>query len=367
MTFLFRLSEIYKMKTPELNEASIFKPLIIKEIHEEIQDVNTFVLQETGAEKITYKAGQYLTLVDFDHHEEIRRSYSITSAPVLNEPLTIIVKRIENGAFSRRLLDFAKPGDTLLTSGSGGFFTLPDNIQNYRQVFFLAAGSGIAPIFSLLKSVLFSYPDVSAVLFYSNRSPEQTIFLKPLQHMEVAFAGRLKVEWIFSNVPDLTQAHLYKERLQQFLHRYAAAPYHQILFYICGPESYMRMCTFSLQEEKVPRENIRKENFIAQKALPAKEIPPDRDMHRVTMHFHNEQYRLEVQYPDTILQAAKKQGIILPYSCETGRCGNCVARCLEGNVWLSYNEVLTEQELKQGLTLTCVGYPVQGDVVLEVK
>ncbi|MFL5771700.1 MAG: 2Fe-2S iron-sulfur cluster-binding protein [Flavisolibacter sp.] len=71
-------------------------------------------------------------------------------------------------------------------------------------------------------------------------------------------------------------------------------------------------------------------------------------------------------YPDTILQSAKKAGITLPYSCETGRCGNCAARCVHGKVWLSYNEVLTEKELEKGLTLTCVGHPVGGDVILNI-
>ena len=73
-----------------------------------------------------------------------------------------------------------------------------------------------------------------------------------------------------------------------------------------------------------------------------------------------------INYPDSILQAAKKTGISLPYSCEAGRCGSCVAKCTKGNVWHSYNEVLTEKELQQGLVLTCVGHPVEGDVELRI-
>jgi ring-1,2-phenylacetyl-CoA epoxidase subunit PaaE len=116
----------------------------------------------------------------------------------------------------------------------------------------------------------------------------------------------------------------------------------------------------------VQKENIRKETFIIQGKPVPKSDPPDKEAHLVAIQYGDENYQLSVQYPDSILQAAKKQNIILPYSCETGRCGNCVAKCIEGKVWLSYNEVLTEKDLQNGLTLTCVGHPINGDVVLKI-
>jgi ring-1,2-phenylacetyl-CoA epoxidase subunit PaaE len=128
----------------------------------------------------------------------------------------------------------------------------------------------------------------------------------------------------------------------------------------------MRLCTYTLQEEDVPKENIRRENFIIEKKLPPKAVPPDTETHFVTIEQGEARYHFPSAYPDTILQSAKKQGIELPYSCETGRCGNCAARCTGGKVWLSYNEVLTEKDLAEGLTLTCVGYPVGGDVLLQL-
>jgi ring-1,2-phenylacetyl-CoA epoxidase subunit PaaE len=135
-----------------------------------------------------------------------------------------------------------------------------------------------------------------------------------------------------------------------------------ILFYTCGPEAYMRMCTYVLQQEGVKPEQIRKENFVIQGKHIIKPLPPDKDTRRVELNYGGEKFELFVEYPDTILRAARKKGISLPYSCEVGRCGNCVAKCLEGKVWHSYNEVLTEKDLQQGMILTCVAHPVGGDV-----
>jgi ring-1,2-phenylacetyl-CoA epoxidase subunit PaaE len=121
-----------------------------------------------------------------------------------------------------------------------------------------------------------------------------------------------------------------------------------------------------LQEENVPKENIRRETFIIYNQKLKKIAPPDKEVHLVTILYGKENYQLKVQYPDSILQTAKKQNIILPYSCEVGSCGNCAAKCISGKVWLSNNEVLTEKDLQNGLTLTCVGHPVGGDVVLKI-
>ena len=135
---------------------SIYKKLRIEKVYEEAEGFKTFVFEE--GHHINYQSGQYLTLVTFNDHEEVRRSYSITSAPVLHEPLAIGVKRIENGVLSRQLVDGARPGDEVLTTGSGGFFVLPDDIDRYHRLVFFAAGSGITPIFSLIKTALHSLP-----------------------------------------------------------------------------------------------------------------------------------------------------------------------------------------------------------------
>ncbi|HWJ91184.1 MAG TPA: FAD-binding oxidoreductase, partial [Flavisolibacter sp.] len=166
----------------------LFKPVIIEQIHEETKGFKTFVFKEGHG--IDYQAGQYLTFVHRTELQELRRSYSIVSAPLLGEQLTIGVKRIENGAFSRYLVDRAQPGEQLMTTGAGGLFILPPDIVSFKKLFFLAAGSGITPIISLLKTSLYFHKHLRTVLLYSNRSPEATAFLSVLQTLWDNIAGR---------------------------------------------------------------------------------------------------------------------------------------------------------------------------------
>jgi ferredoxin-NADP reductase len=344
---------------------SIYKTIRIREIKEEVKNFKTFVFED--GHNIQYKAGQYITLVQKLEPEEIRRSYSMTSAPALNEPLAIGVKRKENGFFSRLLIDHAKPGDELITTGGGGFFVFPENIHSYKQVFFFAAGSGITPIYSLLKTALHLYPHLSIILIDSNTSPASTISLEDLLKLKNQHPDQFQLKFLFSIAPELIKARLHRELLIELLNLYAISDHSNILFYICGPLSYMRMCTYVLQELHVPSDNIKKENFIIDQPRPPLVLPFDKETHNAVIHFNGKNYSLPIYYPDSILQSAKKHGIELPYSCETGRCGNCVAQLIKGRVWLSYNEVLTDKELAKGLTLTCVGHPVGGDVELKIS
>lgn len=341
----------------------LYKILHIQNIKEEVKDFKTF----SFAENVSYKAGQYLTFVYYSHNEEIRRSYSITSSPVLNEPLSVGVKRIENGLFSRKLIDNAVINDELITIGAGGIFILPDDIENYKQVFFFVAGSGITPVFSLIKTILHVHAHINIVLIYSNASPEKTVFLNELKALGQKFQQRFSTHFLFSNILDLSKARLHRNLIIDFLNGYSVADFSKILFYICGPQSYMRLCTYTLRENDVPLLNIKKEDFVINAVHRRDALPPDKNSYKAFINLNGREFAFTVEYPDSILQAAKKINIALPYSCEAGRCASCMAKCIKGKVWHSYNEVLTEKELRKGAILTCVGHPVDGDVELEIK
>jgi ring-1,2-phenylacetyl-CoA epoxidase subunit PaaE len=343
---------------------SIYKRLIIKKVHEEVKNFKVFTFEENH--NIQYKAGQYLTLVKYHQKEEVRRSYSVTSSPVLNEPLSIGVKRVDNGFFSRQLIDTAKSGDEILTTGAGGFFLLPDDSDNYKQLIFFAAGSGITPIFSLIKTALHAHSYLSIVLIYSNASREKAIFFSDLQKLRLLFPDRFHIEMLFSNSFDLANARLHRDLIFTFIHQLSIVSKERVLYYICGPENYMRLCTYTLLEHGIETNRIKKEDFYISAVRKRDAIPPDKQDHTARIHIKNRTHDIIVHYPDSILKTAKKQELALPYSCEAGRCGNCVARCVSGNVWHSYNEVLTEKELQEGLILTCVGHPIGGDVELEI-
>ena len=280
--------------------------------------------------------------------------------------MSFTVKRIDNGAYSRLLTDKATVGDKLYTTGAAGLFTLPQQITAYKQLFFFAAGIGITPIFSLIKTLLNAQPEQNVVLIYSNRSKEEVVFYNELQALSEKFPDRFKIELLYSTSFDLARARLSKALVPVLLDEYALAQKQEILFYICGPFTYMRMVIFSLEEQGISDEQIRKENFNTNDRQVKKIESPDKATHTATIKYQGKEYTFPVVFPDTILQAAKKIGLILPYSCETGRCGSCAAICKKGKVWLSYNEVLMDMDLKHGSILTCVGHPIDGDVTIEI-
>jgi ring-1,2-phenylacetyl-CoA epoxidase subunit PaaE len=335
--------------------------LKVGQIRNDTVNTKSFILSQLDGKPIRYKAGQFLTLIFKKGILEERRSYSISSTPDLHEPLTITVKRIDNGEFSRYLFDLVQENDILLTIGASGYFTLPEILTPHHQLFFFAAGSGITPILPLIKSVLYHGPDVSVTLLYSNRSEGETIFLHELRHLIEKFPDRFNVEFLFSASKNLLKARLTKILIVQYVkekvHRKEDA-----FFYLCGPFKYMQMATIALLTEGIPPENIRKENFSTEKPV-VKELPPDVLAHSVEVSYEGKKYKFEVQYPLTILQSAKQKGILLPFSCEAGKCGTCSATCVQGKVWHSYNEVLMDRELENGRILTCTGYPYGKDDV----
>lgn len=345
---------------------SAYKKLLVTKVIEETSVCKTIQLQAVDDQPIHYEAGQFLTFIFPKRQREERRSYSISASPILNEPLSITVKKIPNGEFSRKLVDNIKPGDILQTIGASGFFTLPADTSAYQQIFFIAAGSGIVPIMSMLKTILYTKPNIQVTLIYSNSSEKTTIFYKALRDLGTTFPAQLKIEWLMSSHHKLERARLGKWLLEILLKEYSITSFDKTLFYTCGPFDYMRMVTIKLLAEGVPAANIRKENFTIFKTV-IKAVPPDQLMHIVTIHSHDKTHRLPVQYPETILQAAKKNGIDIPFSCEAGRCGTCSATCISGKVWMSYNEVLLEEEIAKGRVLTCVGYPVDGDVEISLQ
>ncbi|MBC7828997.1 MAG: ferredoxin--NADP reductase [Chitinophagaceae bacterium] len=343
----------------------LYKYLIIQTIRKETRDVKLFYFGEEARKVITFNAGQYLTFIFKDQGQEVRRSYSIASSPVIHEPLSFGVRRISNGIFSRKLFDQAKVGDTLITLGAGGLFTLPENIHSVKRLIFFAAGTGIIPIYSLIKTALYPFPpiQIQIKLIYSNRSREDTLFYKPLKDLQDAFPDIFRIEFLFSNATDLLTARLHSELISLYLKIYTPEELADSLYYVCGPEAYMRLCTFTLQGLHIPPDNIKREIFHAAKQV-HKAAPPDKNDHEVSIIVNEKMHRLRVRYPVSILQSAKNKGLVLPYSCEIGRCGNCMARCVKGKIWMSYNEVLTEKELNRGLILTCTGFPIEGDAII---
>jgi ring-1,2-phenylacetyl-CoA epoxidase subunit PaaE len=260
------------------------------------------------------------------------------------------------------LVDRVRPGDVLNTTGAGGFFLAPLPGNDYSRIFFFAAGSGITPIIPLIRSSLAG--GYKVVLVYSNASREKTIFYQELNAIAAANTNNFSIEYLISNAKNILRSRLERGLLLDILKQYGNG---KNLYYLCGPEIYMLKIQFILQEQGIEKENIRKENFVIHRKNPSLNLPPDNGSHYVEIEVRNERKSFLVKYPDTILRAALKAGIVLPYSCETGSCGNCAAICKSGEVWLSGNEVLMDADLRKGLILTCTGHPINGDVELKYQ
>lgn len=343
---------------PVTDSSDLFREVRITRIVSETYDAKTFALEAVTGD-LDFKAGQFLTFVFPTQSGLARRSYSLSSAP--GEPPAVTIKRMPNGIFSRPMLENAEVGDRLtIAGGPAGFFTLPEGLSRYRQIFFLAAGSGITPIFSMIKSLLNSDHKLPIVLAYSNTSPESAMFRKPLEELAARYPERFTILWFYSSHQDLWKARLNKLVLDDILKQYGKGRPSESLAYLCGPFDYMRMAAIVLQAQGIPADNIRREVFTPDVRV-VHEQPPDTDMHVVTIRIHGRTHRLMVKYPDTILASAKARGIELPYSCEAGRCGSCIAACTQGKVWMRYNEVLTDSEVTKGRILTCQSFPVGGD------
>lgn len=337
-------------------------PFIIKSIQKETTDTKSFGL--AFDEPVVYLPGQFLTVIQPRGSKEVRRQYSFSSHPVLSPFPTITVKRIDNGELSRWFFDEAKAGDVLFSSGISGRFTLPEAIEEIDTFLFLAAGSGITPIFSLLQEALNFHPTKRVILIYSNRSEQDAIFLLTLQQWQKRFP-QLTIEYLFSNSKNLMRARLGNLLLVEFYKKYIRDP-NKTMVYLCGPYDYMQMLEITLRTEGIPSDQVRKEVFLSPE-VSDELLPPDQLPHRVTINDRGEITTFHVQYPTTILQAAKKKNLDLPFSCEAGRCGTCAATCTKGEVWMKVNEVLSDKEVSKGRVLTCTGYPVGGDVELKFE
>jgi ferredoxin-NADP reductase len=333
--------------------------LKVEAINWELPDTATFLLSEADGKKITYKAGQFITLI-FDHHqEEIRRSYSLSSSPD-EELLAITVKRIANGEISRFLLTKIKPGDTINAEAPAGRFTLPD-FESEKDIILFAAGSGVVPVFSQLKYALKRPGKSKFTLIYSNTNEQSVLFNGELNALTVSYPDRLTVVNLLSSDGKRLNNIITEQLVRQSIKWDVT----KAEFYLCGPFAYMRMIRLTLLYMGIEPSQIRKENFVLE-TISVTESPLNFAPRTVRIKFKKETYDLLVGENQSILQAALQNGIHLPYSCRNGICSACTALCKGGGVTMVKNDVLTDLDLSQGWILTCTGHPVRDDVVISL-
>ncbi|HUB62599.1 MAG TPA: iron-sulfur cluster-binding domain-containing protein [Puia sp.] len=331
----------------------------------ETTDMKTIFLERRSGEPIHYEAGQFLTLLFTFRGHDLRRSYSFSTTPGIDATAAITVKRVPNGEISRHLLDHLRVGDVLTTLPPAGRFTLGASgqeegaaVRGAKKLVFIAAGSGLVPVFSLLKQGVAM--GMRPLLLTQQHDEASSPFRTALKSLGLNWTEMLTVR----------DGRLTKDRLVAWV--VASGLGSDVRFYLCGPPDFMRMVQITLRTLGFPDETIRREHFTVGYIPPA---PPVFDatpkkvlvrgaVDRAGVDRAAVDRQFVVTWPDSILTAAIRQGVPLPYSCRAGRCSSCVAHCRRGRVRMTHNEVLTDKDLAEGLVLTCVGY-AETDVELD--
>lgn len=335
-------------------------------VQEETSESKTYTLERTDKAALRYEAGQFLTLLLEHEGHEVRRSYSLSSTPGVDARARLTIKRVANGEISRRLLQTLHVGSLLYSLPASGRFTLNATKEEKSDVFLLAAGSGITPVFSLLKAVLTQQTQRRVILIYSNAHASSTIFLKELEEWQQRYPDRLIIEHIWSNpLGGQVGRRLNNTLLEKLVNQYHQARHGRPEFYLCGPEDYMRLIRIVLIFMGFEADSIKRENFVIPLASPS--VPEGFGIaSKVTIEYRQQSHQLEVKAGTYILTAALKAGLELPYSCRGGRCSTCVAHCEKGRIKMTINDVLTERELADGEILTCTALAETSEIVIRV-
>ncbi|WP_298954052.1 ferredoxin--NADP reductase [uncultured Nonlabens sp.] len=308
-----------------------------------------------------YISGQYLTLKAIINGEEVRRAYSLSSAPHEND-LKVVIKAVEKGVFSNYAMTL-RAGDQLEVATPDGLFIheKSETAQNYLMI---AAGSGITPITSIIKEVLTNEPESKVALIYGNQSVAQTIYYEQFNDLKDQYGDRFFLKYCFSREErdEALFGRVSKSNLNFFLKQEVT----DLTFskaYLCGPEEMISMATDNLIEKEVlTKENIKFELFTTQENKI--EISEDSHLTELTVILDDEKHTLTVKRDEVLLDAMLKNDIDAPYSCQGGICSSCICQIEEGSAQMAKNAILTDKEVAAGLSLACQAYATSAKVVV---
>ncbi len=344
-----------------------FHPLAVAEVRRETADAVSlrFEVPAALADDYRFVQGQHLNVRAWFDGEELRRSYSICSAPDDGE-LRVAIKRVPGGRFSSWAVERLKPGDVLdVMTPEGRFFT-PLDPRNAKHYVAFAAGSGITPILSLARATLAREPRSRFTLVYGNRRLASTMFLEPLWALKDRYLPRFALYHVFSRETqdiELFNGRIDTAKVHAFLE--ALIPPASIdEAFVCGPASMIDEVEGALAAAGVARVHV--ERFgVAGAAAAAPVDDAEAAEARITLLVDG--VRREIEFhrgAHSILDAGRAAGIDLPFSCKGGMCSTCRARLLEGEVKMAKNYALEPHEVAAGYVLTCQAYPLTERVLL---
>ena len=355
-------------------KAGHFHSLKVADIKHETADCVSVAFELTPELHDTYKfvPGQYLTIRRFFNGEDVRRSYSICSSPLSGE-LRVAIKKVENGLFSTYANEELKVGDELDVMSPMGHFVLEPNENNENTYVAFAAGSGITPIMSIMKSVIELEPKSQFILIYGNRNSNSVIFKEELDDLKSANLNRLEVHHILSREDqgsDLLYGRIDGAKVAECGKQFFA-PINVAGYYLCGPIDMINAARETLAGVGVEKERIHYELFtsagVKDKIDHSKdqEAPQSKITSSVTVILDGDETHLEmVSDGRAILDAALDAGADVPYACKGAVCCTCRAKVLEGSATMEMNYALMDDEVEDGYILTCQSHPTSERVVV---
>jgi ring-1,2-phenylacetyl-CoA epoxidase subunit PaaE len=346
-----------------------FHRLQIKHINTETADCISicFDVPDHLQQVFAFTQGQNLTLRTVINDEEVRRTYSICTAPYENA-LTIAIKKVPGGHFSQFAHQHLKSGMWLDVMEPSGKFYIPLNSQQTKRYMAFAAGSGITPILSIIKTTLHTEPESQFTLVYGNQNPQTVIFLEELEALKNKYLHRFHLLHVFSRaqaeVP-LSSGRINEEKLS-LINR--TTPLNSINeFFICGPEAMIFCVKNFLEHWGIAKQQIHFELFTStSKPHPTNETADPVDSpYSITIKADGRMLLLNNGQQTTVLDAALQAGLDLPFACKAGVCCTCKARLTKGEVKMDVHWGLEDDELAAGYILTCQARPVTPFVAVD--
>lgn len=325
-----------------------FAPLTVKDVIRETADAISLVFDvpQEWSQQFEYEAGQFLTLRVVVDGEEHRRCYSMSSSPLPGEDLRVTVKRDRTGVVSNWLNDHVRVGDTIDAAPPAGRFVLRDT---ERDVVAFAGGSGVTPVFSLIRTAL-AGTGRKVRLLYANRDRDSVIFAAALAELAAQHPDRLTVHHHL----DEDSGVLAPAAIESFLAGAGAGS--DADCYVCGPAPFMDTVEATVVSGGIARDRLHLERFsVTEVVVPEDSGAPVTEEVTITL----ERTTITVPYRagHTVLQMARIGGLKAPSSCETGSCGTCIAQITDGSARMLNNDALDDDEVDDGLILTCQSLP----------
>lgn len=351
-----------------------FHKIEVQNIYKETRDcaVVTFQIPDELVSEFQYKQGQHLTLKTIIEGQDVRRSYSLCSSPTENK-WQVAVKKINGGLFSSFINDSLKKGDFLEIMAPSGKFNVEIETEKAKNYIVFAAGSGITPILSIIKTHLALEPNSTFKLFYLNRSVKSIIFKEEIEQLKNRYFGRFEIFYFLTKEQrniEWLNGRFTKEKLDVLTSKIIDIPSVDECF-ICGPEEMIFLIRDELVAAGLNKDKVHYELFTSgiteedkkriQKIVEHKVNGTDVTIIDGGKEFH---FVMEDSY-DNILDGALAAGADLPFACKGGVCSTCKCMVLEGEVEMKVNYALDAHEVARGLVLSCQAVPTTDKVVVD--